>query len=248
MKMNKIWAVLLTATLFASCKKGGDDEANGGNAVSVSNDGRLLLGSDAAGAFYAIKSRVYDTHNGTSFDDLEYAYAWFGSYTNNLDAGTVTANGEELDYFSNLAWHNYVGFGTTAFNQGNKVTWGIQGKAASGVAGFTHIDNTPFAAGPAYTLPISININNSFTIVHTAPSNATGVVYSVLGNKGEFSKYVEGNSGSVTFTSTELKQAALPADQIGFSVMPVVISSQTYNGKNYYFVKQQQYLRETSTQ
>jgi hypothetical protein len=246
MKMNKIWMLLLAASaLFASCKK---EDAENNNNVTVSNDGRILLGSDAAGAFYAIKSRVFDTHNGTSFDDLEYANAWFGSYTNNLDAGTVSANGEELDYFSNLAWHTYFGFGVTAFNQGNKVTWAIQGKAASGVAGFTHIDNTPFAAGPSYTLPISININNPYTLTHTAPSNATGVVYSVLGNKGEFSKYVEGNSGSVTFTSAELKQAALPADQIGFSVMPITISSQAYNGKQYYFVKQQQYLRETATQ
>jgi hypothetical protein len=37
-------------------------------------------------------------------------------------------------------------------------------------------------------------------------------------------------------------------DAIAFSVMPVKITSATYNGKKYYFVKQYQSDRETVTQ
>lgn len=74
-----------------------------------------------------------------------------------------------------------------------------------------------------------------------------GVIYTIQGNKSHKSKAVKDGGSSVTFTAAELTEVAYPSDEIAVSIMPVIATPTTINGKKYYFVKQFQYLRGTET-
>lgn len=246
--MKKILsALLISSVLLTSCKK--DDAPATEPVFNVDANGNVSLANDAAGAMYAIYSKVYDDNDGAVFFEFQTLAAWYGDYVNTKDAGIVKSNSFELEKFpgSTYTWYFQVD-ATTAFDPANGiVAWDVQGNSVTGIAGFTHSDNVPFPSGGYYTLPASIDMSNSYTISHTAPGNVDGVVYSVIGNKGEFHKAIMGNSTSVTFTSAEMNEAAFSNDAIGFSVMPVKVTTLNYNEKKYGFVKQFQQLRETIT-
>ena len=246
MKISKILTALgMAAILFTSCKKDGD---SGDNAINVDDNGNVVVGADADGALYSVMSHTFIGTSGTSFDQADFTYAWFGSYTAPLDAGDVTSNDVDLMNVGGGAFNWYMGFGMGGdiFSNGNNVTWKATGGAS--VPAFTHVDNSPFPTGGTFVLPSSININNSFTLSH-AGTAGEGVVYQVLGNDGEVTKSAVGASNAVTFTSAEMKQVCNGGgDPIAFMVMPVSVKSSTVGGKKYYFVKQYQVLRETVTQ
>lgn len=248
MKLTKILtAFALTLIVFTSCKKDNGTEDTPGT-VTVNPDGSLNL-SDADGALYAIQIRNYDTYNGTGYDASQMAYAWFGKFPTVVDAGIVKANSTELgnmfNYYTEMA---LLSFGDTLFTGTNaNVVWNVQGKTTSGVPAFIHTDNSALPTSPAFTLPASININNSLTVSHTPVSANLGVLYTITGNKGDSTKFVASNSSSISFSSAELKAVAYSNDQIGLSIMPVSYTTATYGGKKYYFVKQHQFTRETVT-
>src|SRR5690606_9870507 len=98
-----------------------------------------------------------------------------------------------------------------------------------------------------FVLPATVNINNPLTINFSPVTNVSGIVYTLKGNKGEKNKAVLNGASSVTFTSAELQEVAFTEDAIGVGVMPVIYQPTTLNGKKIYFVKQFQYLRETTT-
>ncbi|GAA4317638.1 hypothetical protein [Flaviaesturariibacter amylovorans] len=245
MKITKLLPLLgLALLVLASCKKKSDDTDN--NTPTVDANGNLRVASDADGAVYAIKMHLHEGHNGTSVDEMYTAYAWFGSQTAFKPAGEVKVNGYDLMNFGGINYYGYAGFDQLFPN--NTATWTVQGDAAAGVPGFTHTDNTAFASGGQFTLPASININNSFTLNFTPINNVAGVVFSIIGNNGEKHKAVANGASSVTFTSAEMKEVAYTQDQIGFQITSVAYTQQTINGKKIYFVKQNQHARETVTQ
>ena len=247
MKNTNILAVLLSGLfLFSSCKK--DDVQNQAATVKVNADGSLNV-SDADGAFYTVVTKDFDTNNSSTFEEIHMAWGWAGKFPAVVNAGIVKANNIEIDnygnYYTSIA---VLSFSDTLFKGANfNTVWSIQGNASSGITGFTHTDNTPLPAGPSFTLPAAININNNLTITHTATSGALGVLYTLSGDKGDTTKYVANTSSGITFTSAEVKAVALSNSGISMSVMPITYSSATYGGKKYYFVKQYQYGRQTAT-
>jgi hypothetical protein len=244
--MKKLNILFLAAVLFSSCKK--DDAAAPPipDGVTVSPDGTLKP-ENADGAFYAIQSRLFDTNNGTTYDIVHSASAWVGTFPNIVDAGVVKVGTAELFNGGGFYAGNAILPYDSLFS-GNKAIWDVQGNAGTGIAAFTHTDNTVFPAGPNFTLPASININNNLTINHTATGGTIGVLYTLSGDNGDTTKYVPNNSSSITFTSSEIKSVAVTKSEIGVTVMPVTYSIATYGGKKYYFVKQNLYARGTVTQ
>ena len=248
MKTKKILAAaLLAITLFSSCKK---DDVSAAAEVTINPDGSLNI-NDADGAFYAIQARNYDTYNSATYDENQYVNAWFGKFPAIVDAGIVKVNNNELNNFANYyAAIAALDFGDTLFKPTNGIaTWNVQGNTTSGISAFTHTDNAPFPAGPYFTLPASININNSLTVNHTSTGGNVGVLYTLSGDNGDTTKYVANTSSNVTFTSAEIKSVAVGGGKsIGLSIMPVSYTAASYGNKKYYFVKQHQYTRETVTQ
>lgn len=245
MKSNKTFLLLLLCGfLFTSCKK---DSTADANAASVDSNGNLQVDNEADGACYAVNTRTFLSTTGTDYYDISSSFAWFGKQqpVSLKDAGTVSANDNEL---TNLGGYNvYMYIGADDIFPSNAINWSIAGNSTSGIAAFDYTDNTAFPTGPNFTLPSSVNINNNFTISFTPVSNVTGIVFSVQGNIGRKNKAVKGGAGSVTFTSAEMKEVALEHDAIAFMVMPVLATPVTINGKKIYFVKQTQYQRETTT-
>ena len=248
MKTIKYLAIAaLAVTFFAGCKK--KDNQTSDPTISINADGSLNI-SNADGALYAIESKNFDTYAGATFDETQYAYGWFGKFPAVADAGVVKVNNIVVDNYSNI----YTTFASlsaydTLFKGANlTASWSVAGNTASGIAAFTHTDNTALPTAPAFTLPASININNSLTVTHTATGGALGVLYTLSGNAGDTTKFVANSSSSVTFSSAEIKAVALAHDRVGLSIMPVTYSSASYGGKLYYFIKQHQYTRETVTQ
>lgn len=245
MKFTKILAMLsMAAILFTGCKK---DDA-GSNGFTLDDNGNVTVGPDADGAMYSIMIKTFNGTSGTTFDQSEYVTAWYGNAMSPVDAGVVKANDVELMNFgSGFYWYTQFGFAGDIFTNGNNVTWNVGG--AGPVAAFTYLDANPFPGGATFSLPGTININNNFTLNHAATTGADAVIYQVIGNNGEVHKSVMGASSSVTFTSAEMKQVSDGGgDPIGFMVMPVSVRNSAINGKNYYFVKQYEVLRETITQ
>jgi hypothetical protein len=248
MKMLKAFSLLgLSVLILASCKKSSTtDDTTPGAAPAVDANGNLVVASDADGACYSIKLRLYDDNSGSTYDDLTTAYAWFGSTTAFKPAGTVKVNNYDLVNIGGINYYSYAGFDTLFHS--NTAVWSVQGNSAAGVPGFNYTDNTAFAAGGDFVLPASININNPLTVNFTPINNVAGVVFSLQGNISKKSKAVANGASTVTFTSAELREVALAQDRIAVHVMSVAYTAQTINGKKIYFVKQYQHSRETVTQ
>ena len=247
MKLLKL-SFFLSLSLFmlASCQKDVDDNNNNNNnAPTVDANGNLRVSSDADGACYAIKNRVYYDNNSSDYDEYQTAFSWFGSQTAFKPAGNVSLNTYDLMFLSGVNYYAYVGFDTLV--SANTAVWTVQGDAAAGVPGFTHTDNTAFNTGGSFVLPSSVNINNPLTVSFAPISNVVGVVYTVQGNIGQKSKAVANGASSVTFSSAELREVAYPQDAIAVHIMSVTYTEQNINGKKIYFVKQFQHSRETST-
>lgn len=248
MKTTKYLAIVaLALTFLIGCKK--NDTQTPDPTISINADGSLNI-SNADGALYAIESKNFDTYNGATFDETQYAYAWFGKFPAVSNAGVVKVNNIEVDNFSNI-YTSFAFLSTydTLFKGANlTAAWSVAGNTTSGISAFTHTDNTALPTAPAFTLPASVNINNSLTVNHTATGGALGVLYTLSGSNGDTTKFVANTSSTVTFSSSEIKAVALAHDRVGLSVMPVTYSSATYGGKQYYFIKQHQYTRETVTQ
>jgi hypothetical protein len=248
MKTSKILAILsLAVILFSGCKK---DDVTPPSDITINADGSLNI-SDADGAFYAIQIRNYDTYNSSSYEASQVAYAWFGKFPAIVSGGIVKVNNTELDNIMNYyTAFGFLSFGDTLFTGSNATAnWNIQGNAATGIAAFTHTDNAALPTAPAFTLPASININNSLTVNHSSTGGNMGVLYTLIGDNGDTTKFVPNSSSTITFTSAEIKSVAVSGGgAIGLSVMPVSYSNASYGNKKYYFVKQHQFTRETVTQ
>ncbi len=244
--MKKILSGLsLAVILLSSCKKDDTDAAPA--PVTINADGTLNA-ADADGALYGIQSKYFDTHNGSTYEEVQFGYAWFGKFPQVSDAGIVKVNNFELDNFGNF--YNATAFlsSSDTLFKGTANAWTVQGNSASGIAAFAHTDNTPLPNAPNFTLPASVNINNSLTVNHTSTGGLLGVLYTLTGDNGDTTKYVANTSSSMTFTSSEIKSVAVSGGDISVSIMPVTYSTATHNGKKYYFVKQHQYARGTVAQ
>jgi hypothetical protein len=246
MNAKKIFsAMALALILLAGCKK--DDVSAPADTVSINPDGTLNL-ADAAGTFYSIQIKNFETNSGSVHDEHQMAFAWFGSYPSIVEGGLVKVNNHELDNFMGYYTASAaLDFGDTLFNANANATWNVEGNATTGVPAFTHTDNEPLPPAPSFTLPAQVNIFNSLTISHPATGGNVGVLYTLYGDNGDTTKYVANTSSSMTFTSAEIRSVAEPNSEIGVSVMPVSYSGATYGGKKYYFVKQHQYTRITAT-
>lgn len=247
MKTKNILGILLTGlVLFSSCKK--EDVQNQAATVKVNADGSLNA-SDADGAFYTVVMKDFNTNNSSTYDEMHMAMAWTGKFPAVVDAGIVKANDIPIDNLGNFYMSiAFLSFSDTLFKGTNfNTVWNVQGKASSGVPAFSHTDNTALPAGPAFTLPAAININNSLTLSHTATGSALGVLYTLSGDYGDTTKYIANTSTGITFTSAEIKSVARSQSAVNISIMPIAYSTASYGGKKYYFVKQYQYNRQTAT-
>ncbi len=237
--------------LISSCKKDDDNNNNNNNnnnPLSQSLGGSPTIPSDAYGALYSVNNHVvYDDGSGTLVtDDVGSGYAWFESYTATKDAGTVTVNTEEIvNNFGGtpLPWY-YTIWGVIDFiSGGNTATWEVTGNSSTGVAGFTHTDNTAFPKCN-FTAPASVNLNNSLTVTasYTQANDAVFFTIYAAGSQ-KITKSVGAGVTSATFSSAELKSIAASGTQIGIQVMPVKLTPVMTGGKKYYFVKQWAYAQ-----
>ena len=243
---------IVTAICFlffslAGCKKDNITGNQGG--VTVNTDGSVDF-SDADGVLYAIQIRNYQNYNGSVYSASQVVNAWFGESTASTDAGIVKANSKVLNNISNFYNSTFfLNAGDTIFTESSPgIVWNVQGNTATGVPAFIHTDASPFPAGPEFTLPASININNSLTVNHSATTGNIGVIYTLSGSRGDTTKFIANGSSSITFSSNEIKAVSISNDYIGLSVTVVNYTTASYNGKKYYFVKQQQYTRDSITQ
>lgn len=249
MKTKNFLLTLLSGfILFSSCKKQDVQSTTTPPAIKVNADGSLNI-ADADGAFYTVVTKDFTTNNSTTFDESHMAYAWAGKFPAVVDAGIVKANNIVINkygpYYMSLA---VLQTGDTLFKGVNcNTVWNVQGNSSSGVAAFTYTDNTTMPAAPTFTLPASININNNLTISHASTGGTLGVLYMLSGDNGDTTKYIANTSSTVTFTSAEIKSVAKSQSAISIAIMPVTYTTSTIGGKKYYFVKQNEYVRETAT-
>lgn len=248
MNITKIM-IALCFLIFSltGCKKDNITGNQGG--ITVNTDGSVDF-SDADGVLYAIQARSYQNYNSPVYSASQAANAWFGNSTDNTDAGIVKANSKVLNNNSNFYSATvFLNTGDTIFTGGSSsIVWNVQGSTATGVPAFIHTDTSTFSAGPDFTLPASININNSLTVNHSATTGNIGVIYTLSGSRGDTTKFIANGSSSITFSSNEIKAISISNDYIELSVTAVNYTTASYNGKKYYFVKQQQYTRESITQ
>jgi hypothetical protein len=255
MKINRVCAVLLVSIMAAAgCQKemslenGTAPAGNSNITVRLDAQGRLMVGPDAAGLLNAAKFTTYDFIPPDSTVN-EYAGGWFVSPDSSSNAGIVKAGDSIVTQLGPAYNNQYFGvfwMQNAVFNAANQVKWTIQGNPASGIAGFTHTDNTPLPNYPFYTLPDTIDISIPLTITHTAPGPAVaGVIYSIGSSaSANIDKFIPGNSTSVTFTPAELSAASNPVfHSITIDVTPVMVSMAVFNGKNYFFQKSLQVER-----
>ncbi len=228
--------------LAAGCKK--DDSSNSN--ITVDQNGNVTVNNDADGALYSAKVISYDDNSSSSNDESHFGYAWFGKPNAMVAGGAVNVNGVDLDLLSGINYYIYFGFDQPFTT--NASNWTVEGNSANGITGFSHTDNSNFPQGGNFTLPSSININSNFTLNFTSTAGSYATVFSIEGNKGSKTKAIQGGSGTVSFSSEELKEVAFSSDIIAFGITPVNITNGTViNGKKYYFVKQISYLRQTET-
>lgn len=251
MKSNNFFlGVFISCILFSSCQKEIEQDQNPTTPapVTVNADGSLNV-ADANGAFYTVLTKSFNTNNSTTYDEIHMAYAWAGKFPAVVNAGIIKANNIEVANMSNFYMTlSVLPFMDTLFKGTNYNTiWSVQGNTTSGVPPFSHTDNSIMPAGPAFTLPAGININNNLTVSHTSTGGALGVLYTLTGDNGDTTKFVAKTSSSITFTSSEVKSVAISNSAVVLSIMPIGYSTATYAGKKYYFVKQYQYVRETAT-
>ena len=243
MKKHNLFLFLL-ATLFvttiSSCKKDEEDDLGG-----TPSDGQVEIPSDAAGAFYAINSTSITDFGGfTDTAQTGMAMGWFDSYTQTKNGGAVTSNGDTL--FSTNPFTNTPNVWYTAsgvdFYTGN-VTWRVQGNTSNNVPAFTHTDNTAWPTVTSLTVPSSVNTSSALNISFNA-SGYDQLIASLRGSAGTVNKVIASGTSSVTFSAAEVQQAfGSTASAATVQVMPIKLTSATYGGKKYYFVKQQAYAK-----
>jgi hypothetical protein len=239
MKISKILTSLLLVVVVAtSCKKEKQEESKTPDAAKQA----VSAPNDADGAMYSIIIKNYDTNDpSSSYDLVSTPTAWFGNATNSKDAGKVSLNGYDLESIPYAGFPWYFGFGfENHFAQTDDAEWTIEGNTANGINSFSHIDKTPFCKSATFSLPNTINSNNSYTINHgAATGNVLGIAYTVAGDLGrkDFTSTVA-NSKSYTITSDVLKSVASPQTELTVQVMVFTSSFEIKNGKKYYFIKQ----------
>lgn len=243
MKKNSLFLFLL-ATLFAStvssCKKEDDDNLGG-----QPSDGQVEIPSDAQGAFYAINSTSITDFGGfTDTTRTGIGMGWFDSYTQTKNGGAVTSNGDSLfltNPFTNTpnAWYTAS---NVDFYTGN-VAWKVQGNTANSIAAFTHTDNTAWPTVTSLTVPSSVNTSSALNISFNA-SGYDQLIATLRGSAGTVNKVVSPGATSAIFSAAEVQQAfGSTASAATVQVMPIKLTSATYGGKKYYFVKQQAYAK-----
>src|SRR5205085_2979733 len=172
MKTKLLSAFLMSCILFTSCKK--NDPSPADNTTTVDANGNIQVPNDCNGAMYSITSRLYDDNSGTTYDEIDNATAWFGTAANNVSAGIVRSNSEDLQMVGSGPFNWYFSTNPDIFTDSN-VSWEITGDGATGVSAFTYTDATPFPSSATFTLPATININNSFTLNNAASGNVYAV-------------------------------------------------------------------------
>ncbi len=235
--------VTLLIVLFSSCKKNDTPKTN---SPTVGANGAVNI-SDADGALYAIQTTAYDTYNSPTFELAQIATAWFGKYPAIVYAGAVNINGNPLDTALHLySLDTFLSSDTIFSSSTLSGKWSVTGNSANGIAPFAYTDNTPAPVNPNFQLPASVSINSNLTVTHTPTGGALGVLYQLIGDKGDTTKFVANTSSSITFTASEVKSVAVSGGALGLSIVPITYSSTVFGGKKYYFIKENEFNRYTT--
>lgn len=243
MKKPFVSFLVIAGLLFNSSCNQDNNNNNNNNPESETT----LVPTDADGAFYALKTYGEDPDGTTG--TVYQAMAWFDTYTATKHAGTVTVNGESLvDSLSGypIAWYNYYG-SDLDFSTISTASWSVSGSSV--VTSFNHTDNTNFPSA-TFTVPTSINTNNSYTVSLSNVSANNGIVVQITGaNQQKVTKTLTGSTTSTTFSSQELKSVA-PASSYPIAISATVINytTATYNSKKYYFVKEYTVAKQSAAE
>lgn len=248
MKKINVFALLAAFLVItvSSCKKEEDDNNNNNNPsnpLSQAIGGSATIPTDADGAFYAVNNYVISDDGFGELDTMELgtAYAWFESYTTTKDGGGVRVNtGDLQNEFAGVAlpWYYTLGTYIDFTTGGNTADWEVDGNSSTGIAGFTHTDNTAFPKCN-FTVPATISRSSSYTVNFTNQGSNDGVFVTLYAQGNlKITKGLNANSTSATFTAAEIQSISSPGSLLGVQVMPVKLTAVTLTGKKYYFVKQ----------
>lgn len=150
-------------------------------------------------------------------------------YTNLIDAGTVTLEGESLDRFDNNAYaYQPTQTNPTGIDFSGTPSWEVSGSA--GVPAFTHTTNIGFPTLGAITSSTTIPGTGDYTLTVSNVSGSDSV-YFMLGGV----VHIENpNATSSTFTEAEIDGMGTGASFA--QVAPYKFESATYSSKQFYFV------------
>lgn len=151
------------------------------------------------------------------------------SYDSFVNAGTVTAEGEELTQYEN---NSYAFTPTqtepTGLDFGSNATWTVSG--AGDIPSFTHTTSIGFPVLGTITSSDEIPASGDYTLTVSNVSNSDSV-YFMLGGV----VHVEGpNAASSTFTEAEIDGMGTGANFA--QVAPYKIESAMKSGKQFFFV------------
>ena len=150
-------------------------------------------------------------------------------YSNLIDAGVVTLEGESLDKFDNNAYATQPSqTNPTGIDFSGNPSWDVSGSA--NVPAFTHTTSIGFPTLGTITSSTSIPSSGDYTLTVTNVSGADSV-YFMLGGVIHIE---EGTATSSTFTEAEIDGMGSGASFA--QVAPYRFEMATKAGKDYYFV------------
>jgi hypothetical protein len=244
-----VFIMFMLALTIGGCKKNETTTNNQSNYNPLSTQiaGTPDIPANAAGALYAIKTKIIADDGSGILDTTKigFALAWFDSPNATKNAGTVSCNDSVLTMtipFSNVAspWYNsnLNGIDMDFYNSDN-VVWKVQGNSSTGVPAFNYTDNVAFPGVTGFNLPASVDISANFTVNYGITGQYDGLFFMLSGSKGRLVVKGVNNATSITFTPAQLSQVSVSGgDDFILQIMPVKVTSTTFSGKTYYFIKQ----------
>ncbi|MCF8276230.1 MAG: hypothetical protein K9J17_05790 [Flavobacteriales bacterium] len=150
-------------------------------------------------------------------------------YSNLIDAGTITLEGETLTRAENNAYYNSpTQTNPTGIDFSGNPSWEVGG--SSGVPAFSHTTNIGFPTLGAITSATTIPGTGDYVLTVANISGADSVFFML----GGISHTEPGNSTSSTFTEAEINTMGTGASFM--QVAPYRWEMATKSGKDFYFV------------
>lgn len=243
---KRLLATLFVVSTLVSCKKGDDSNSTG----SINPGGFGNIPSDLEACFYASYTQAVDPNLPDTLT-FPWAFAWFKSYTQTQNAGTVYCNTSVLPLKDSvfgvyLPWY----YGSPVFSKTvspNLISWKATGNSASGVQAVNYTDSSKYSRVSSLTVPATASLTSGFTFSYSVPTGTDlEYWYVVSGDMGDDIKGdLTSTNGTVTISGAQLANIAASGDDVEVSVVVSHSLVSTINSKKYAFIKQHELTKYT---